>query len=111
MSNKLSQVQLNAKHFKTIWHIRQTIWRWRKREGRWLDNPSISEFLSYMFKSGVIPRTREISEENNLLALLKDCACSGLVTGLDAFEDVKSTALVIPRVEVPWEVFLEERFN
>ena len=74
-------------------------------------NPNIHQFLDYMFESGVLPRTREISEENNLVSLLKDCATSGLMMGLDDLKDFNLNDVVIPVIEVHWDEFLDERFN
>ena len=100
----MTQQQFNYKHHKTIWHIRHTVWRWKKRGGYrpcWLPY-----FCKMMLILGVLPKM----EFKKVCDALKDAIDSGLIVN-PGFSWNEKGEIQPKDVVMSFDVFCETRFG
>ena len=100
----MTQEEYNRKHHKTIWHIRHTVWRWKKRDKYkpcW-----VPYFCKMMLILGVLPRM----EVKKVCEALKDAIDSGLIVN-PGFSWNEKGEIQLKDVIMPFDVFCETRFG
>lgn len=102
----MTQQEFNTKHHKTIWHIRQTVWRWKKKDGGFDHRPHwVPYFCKMMVILGVIPKM----EVKQVCEALKDAIESNLMENPGLTWD--GAVMQCHDINVPFEVFCERRFG
>lgn len=100
----MTQQEFNFTHRKTIWHIRQTVWRWKKK-GSYFDC-----YVPYFCKMMVILGVLKDKEVKKVCKLLKDAIDSGLMENPGLSWD-EMGQVDLHDVVVPFQMFCEDRFG
>lgn len=109
---KMTQEDLNRLHCKTIWHIRHTVFRMRKRGfADWQINGWVPTMAKRMVKYHVYKNKSWHRPITELSLILRDCKDSGLLDGLEALSWDGRGKMECQDVNVRWTEFCDERFG
>lgn len=100
----MTQEEFNRKHHKTIWHIRQTVWKWKRKcsyKPCW-----VPYFCKMMVILGVLPQM----EVKQVFGALKDAIDNGLIDNPGLTWDETGHA-DCKDVTMDFEIFCEDRFG
>ena len=100
----MTQEEFNRKHHKTIWHIRQTVWKWKRKcsyKPCW-----VPYFCKMMVILGVLPQM----EVKNVMCALKDAIESNLIENPGLTWD-ETGKVDCHDVQMSFDIFCEDRFG
>lgn len=100
----MTQEEFNRKHHRTIWHIRQTVWRWKKKGNYFACY--IPYFCKMMVILGVLPKM----EVPNVMRALKDAFDNGLIDNPGLTWNEAGIA-ECHNVKMSFDIFCDNRFG